>query len=62
MNTENIRLYELKKGDIISLRVPVPASINIGLKYLKTYYIYNRIWYKPWTWFKKIYFNQYEVL
>ena len=56
------RIYKLEKGDIFSIPISYHPPRELLLYHIKTDYTYSRVWYKPWTWFKKIYFNQYEVL
>lgn len=56
-----VRLYELKEQDIFSTFFPV-ENLGVELELLKISYIYQRKWYKPWTWFKKYKVYTYRVI
>ena len=56
-----IKSYKLNGQDIFSTFSPV-ENLDIELELLKNSYIYQRKWYKPWTWFKKHKVYTYRVI
>ena len=58
----DLKLYELKKGDIFTTLEELPSLDGIQLSLRKVSYIYIRKWYNPISWFKKYRCYQYEVV